>query len=74
MPIGALDKIDALVAGVTRAEIEALPPTHRMRLAQALRHVADLADPAKPAGQRSGALARLQDGERAEDCTLPSDK
>ena len=71
MPIAVLDKIDALVAGVARAEIEAMPPARRQRLAQALRHVADLADPPKPDAPKEGTLARLQSGERAEDCTLP---
>lgn len=63
--------IEALIAGVTREQLEALSPLRRMRLAQMLRHVATLADPSKPANPRAGALARLRDGETAEDCTLP---
>jgi hypothetical protein len=38
-------KIDALLAGITTADIENLPPVHRQRLAQALRRIADMADP-----------------------------
>jgi hypothetical protein len=38
---------DALVAGVTKAEIQRMPPAHRQRLAQVLRYIADLADPAR---------------------------
>lgn len=43
--LDALGRIDALVAGVTRDDIRKMPPAHRQRLAQALRHVADLCDP-----------------------------
>jgi hypothetical protein len=68
MPIAALDKIEAMIAGVTRDEIQALSPNRRQRLTQALRYLADLADPSKPADPRSGPLARLRDGERAENC------
>ena len=71
MPIAVLSKIEALIAGVTRDEIRAMSPVHRMRLVQALRYLADLADPQKDSDPRAGALARLRDGERAEDCTLP---
>lgn len=34
-------KIDGLLAGITTADIENLPPVHRHRLAQALRRIAD---------------------------------
>ena len=41
----SIEKIDALVAGVTRTDIAKMPPAHRQRLAQVLRYIADLADP-----------------------------
>jgi hypothetical protein len=66
-----IDTLEAMLAGVTRKQIEALSPIRRMRLTQALRYLADIADPSKPADPRSGPLARLRDGERAENCTLP---
>jgi hypothetical protein len=47
----SVEKIDALVAGITRDEIQRLPPAHRLRLAQALRHVADLCDPPAKAAE-----------------------
>lgn len=58
-----IDKAAALLAGITKAEIEALPPAHRERLAQALRRVADLADPPPPP-PKEGVLACLNRGER----------
>jgi hypothetical protein len=61
--IAPVDKAAALLAGITRAEVEALPPAHRQRLAQALRRVADFCDP--PAAlPKEGVLARLGQGER----------
>jgi hypothetical protein len=60
-----IGKIDALVSGLCRDDIERMPPLHRRRLAMALRRVADLADPpanAKP--EESGILIRLRNGER----------
>jgi len=45
--LASIEKIDALVAGVTKAEIQRMPPAHRQRLAQVLRYIADLADPPK---------------------------
>jgi hypothetical protein len=62
--VAALTKIDALVAGVTRAEIQALPPAHGQRLAQVLRHIADVADPPKkPERLKTGVLADLRGGQ-----------
>jgi hypothetical protein len=66
-----LATIEALIEGITREQVEAMPPIRRQRLTQALRYLADLADPSRPADPRSGALASLRDGERPEDCTLP---
>jgi hypothetical protein len=64
----AIDRIDALIAGVTRAEIQKMPPIHRQRLAQALRHVADLCDPPAPPEKQKpvGVLADLGAGARTE--------
>jgi hypothetical protein len=47
-----LERIDALLAGVTRDDIQKLPPAHRMRLAQVLRHIASLCAPDTPAPER----------------------
>jgi hypothetical protein len=60
--------IEALLACVSQEQLQVLSPVRRMRLAQILRHVATMADPSKPADPREGALARLRDGERAENC------
>jgi hypothetical protein len=65
--VAALSKIDALLAGVTRAEIQAMPPAYRQRLAQVLRHIADLADPPERRERpKTGVLADLHDGKRAD--------
>jgi hypothetical protein len=74
MPIATIDKIEALIAGVTREQIQQLSPIRRQRLTQALRYIADMADPSQKADPRSGALGQLRDGERAEDCDLPAHK
>jgi hypothetical protein len=55
-----IDKVDALLTGITKAEIEAMSPDLRRRLALALRRVADLADP--PPGIRQ----ELGDGKRSD--------
>jgi hypothetical protein len=55
-----IEKIDALIAGLSKNDLERMPPLHRQRLAQALRRVADLADP--PAPPPSGVLSELEDG------------
>jgi hypothetical protein len=63
----AIQKLDAMMSGVTRSEIEQLSPAHRQRLAQVLRHIADLADPPKkPDTPSSGVLCDLDDGYRSE--------
>jgi hypothetical protein len=62
----SIEKIDALMAGVTRADIERMPPAHRQRLAQVLRHIAHLADPPKVHSPKAGILAELRDGQRVE--------
>jgi hypothetical protein len=60
-----IEKVDALLNGVTRNDIEHLNPAQRRRLAAVLRHIANLADPPKVEAVRSGVLAVLRDGERA---------
>jgi hypothetical protein len=62
----SIEKIDALMAGITRADIQRMPPAHRQRLAQVLRHIADLADPPKVHSPKAGVLAELRDGQRVE--------
>jgi hypothetical protein len=62
----SIEKIDALMAGVTRADIERMPPAHRQRLAQVLRYIAHLADPPKVHSPKAGVLAELRDGQRVE--------
>jgi hypothetical protein len=64
-----IDKLNAMLAGMTRADIEALPPAQRERLAQLLRHLANIADP--PARRtveipKGGVLGDLGNGGRAE--------
>jgi hypothetical protein len=65
--VTAIERIDALLAGITKADIEAMEPAVRRRLAKALRRLADLADPpAKPEEPKAGVLADLKDGQRVE--------
>jgi hypothetical protein len=63
----AIAKIEALLSGVRRPDIEQMPPAQRQHLAQVLRHIADLADPPKRREQpKTGVLADLHDGRRAD--------
>jgi hypothetical protein len=59
-------EVDALVAGVTKAELQRMPPAHRQRLAQVLRYIADLADPPRVPSPKAGVPAELRDGQRVE--------
>jgi hypothetical protein len=63
-----IHKIDDILSGVARSDIEKLNPAHRQWLAQALRHIADIADPppATPAEPEAGVLADLRDGQQLE--------
>jgi hypothetical protein len=54
----SIEKIDALMAGLTRADIERMPPAHRQRLAQVLRHIAHLAEAAGPSPDRRSVATR----------------
>jgi hypothetical protein len=65
--ISAIDKVDALLSGITRDDLVRLQPIYRKRLAAALRRVADLCDPpAKSDPPKSGILAALRECPRAE--------
>ena len=61
-----IEKIDALLAGVTRSEVEHLAPAQRQRLAFVLRHIANLADPPNADAPKAGILADLKRGVRSE--------
>ena len=43
--------LDGLLAGITSEDIDRMPPSHRQRMAQALRHVANLCDPPAKAAE-----------------------
>lgn len=59
-------KAVALLTVITPADIAALPPAQRTRLAQICRAVADMAEPATRQVPRSGVLGALKRGVRAE--------
>jgi hypothetical protein len=61
-----LEKVAALLHGITRRDLDAMKPEQRKSLASALRRVADIADPpALPSTPKSGVLCDLYLGERA---------
>jgi hypothetical protein len=76
-------KVEALLSGITRRDLDRLRPEMAINLARALRRVADIADPppqAPPSTQdlaaaarracealHAGVLGQLRGGERAED-------
>ena len=60
-----IDKLDALLNGITRRDIESLTPEQRKRLALALRRIADIADRPERAKPKVGVLYDLNRGERA---------
>jgi hypothetical protein len=63
-----INKIDALVTGITRADMQALRPAQRQHLAQLLRYVADMADPPKGSSEppKAGFIDELSDGRGRE--------
>ena len=62
--ITPIQKIEALLVAITRAEIDALPAAKRQRFAQLCRHLADLAE-AKAPPPKAGVLSDLRNGNRA---------
>jgi hypothetical protein len=64
--LSSVDKIDGLLASITLDDIEKLPPANRRRLAQMLRHAADIADPPSKPPPTGGVLRDLGNGARAE--------
>jgi hypothetical protein len=65
--IPRIQKIDALLAGLTRKDLEGLTQAQKQRLAAALRLIADLADlPKPPPRPKSGVLYDLKHGKGRE--------
>jgi hypothetical protein len=58
MPIGITDRIVALFAGLTREEVDMLPPVRRTQFAQLCRHWANFAE-IRPNAPKSGVLLEL---------------
>jgi hypothetical protein len=61
-----IQKIDALLSGVTRQDVEHLNPAQRQRLAFVLRAIADLADPSHREHPKAGVLSDLRSGHRSQ--------
>lgn len=60
-----LTKAVALLEAAEFADLEAMPPAHRRRLADLFHRWAKAADPEAPRAPRSGVLLALQDGRAA---------
>lgn len=65
MPVTNIDRLEAMLATVGKADIEVLSPAERRRLANGCKRVALLAVP-EPVEPKEGVLDRLQRGERSE--------
>ena len=65
MPIGITDRIVALFAGLTREEVDMLPPVRRAQFAALCRHWANFAD-IRPDAPKSGVLIDLRTRRRDE--------
>jgi hypothetical protein len=65
MPIGITDRIVALFAGLTREEVDMLPPVRRAQFAELCRHWANFAE-IRPDAPRSGVLVELRTRRRDE--------
>jgi hypothetical protein len=63
MPLTRVDRTVALLINLSRADIEALPPLERRRLAEQCKRIVDMAEP-KPKPQ--GVLGDLGNGARAD--------
>lgn len=61
------NKVTALLTGLTRNQVEAMPPVERQQLADQCRRIASLAEP-RPEGAtvKAGVLADLQTRKRDE--------
>jgi hypothetical protein len=62
MPITNIDRLEALLAAVGRADVAVLSPAERRRLADGCKRVAALAEPHE--APRSGVLADLKERPR----------
>jgi hypothetical protein len=65
MPIGITDRIIALFAGLTREEVDMLPPVRRAQFAELCRHWANFAE-IRPSAPKSGVLVELRARRRDE--------
>ena len=65
MPIGITDRIVALFAGLTREEVDMLPPVRRAQFADLCRHWANFAE-IRPDAPKSGVLVALRTRRRDE--------
>jgi hypothetical protein len=63
MPLAA--KVLALLTSLSPADVQALPPFERRRLADLCRYVAQLAERQDPPQPSAGVLALLDRGDRA---------
>jgi hypothetical protein len=59
-------KVFALLTSLSPADIQALPPIQRQRLADLCRHCAALAERAEPERPKAGFVAELADGRGRE--------
>lgn len=61
------NRVTALLTGLTRNQVEAMPPVERQQLANECRRIAALAEPRLDGSTlKAGVLSRLKDGERSE--------
>lgn len=61
-----IEKIDALLHGVTRRDMDLLKPEQRKRFAALCRHVAEMAEPStRVIAPKAGVLSALSRGDRA---------
>lgn len=56
------NRVTALLTGLTRNQVEAMPPVERQQLADQCRRIAALAEPPRNGEPKAGVLAQLQDG------------
>jgi hypothetical protein len=63
--MSVIDKLAALLEGLTQTDIEALPPAHRQRLGALLTYWGNRCNPPKDE-PKSGVLSDLHRGDRGE--------